>query len=455
MRFLIAPKRPGRQSNIARQFAASSVGACCAVHGYATDVLTAAAGSIDISPSAPMQMGCGYDLTPTAEVRDPIEANVLVVRDEALSVALVSVDALYVGATLRSHLEEGLRDLFSPAEIFIGATHTHYAPFLDEAKPRLGQVNSEHLADVAERLVQLVRKLATGPCEPVTVEHVSFRTTAPIARRKRRLLGGAQGRVKFNSIVLAPNPRKTAPQVGHFVQLTSESGPLVLLWQLPCHPTSLPSGLRHSSHFPGAIRDHLRSQLGPEVPVLFFQGFSGDLRPPSVGSVTGAKSFARRIVLGPWFEPFTESAYASWLRDMMAEVDGARTRMTPVDCSGSTCLSTSRLTVDVAEVAEQIVATDARASWHRVSVGAIDLVGVSGEPVSEYAPFVDRSGSSPRRIRIPVGCIDDVFGYIPSRRMMREGGYEASGFCDDFGVRSLRPNIEGEMKRNLTRVLDL
>ena len=428
---------------------------CRTVHGYAADVLTAAAGSIDVSPRAPMQMGCGDDLTPTAEVRDPIEANALVVRDEELSVALVSVDALYVGAALRSHLEEGLRDLFSPTEIFIGATHTHYAPFLDEAKPRLGHVNPEHLSDVAERLVQLVRKLAIGPHEPVTVEHASFHTTAPIARRKSRLLGGAQGRVKFNSIILAPNPRETAPQVAHIIQFTSENGPLAVLWQLPCHPTSLPSGLRHSAHFPGQIRAHLRAELGTDLPVLFFQGFSGDLRPPSVGSVAGAKSFARRILLGQWFEPFTESAYASWLRKMKTEVDAAHAQMTPVDCSDTTCLSASRLTVEVSAVAEQVDPTGARASWHRVSIGTIDLVGVSGEPVSEYAPFVNHSGNSPHRVRIPVGCIDDVFGYVPSRRMMREGGYEACGFCDDFGIRSLRPTLEEEMKRNLTRVLDL
>lgn len=402
-----------------------------------------------------MQMGCGDDLTPTAEVRDPIEANVLIVSDGALSLALVSVDALYVGAALRSHLEEGLRDLFSPTEIFIGATHTHYAPFLDEAKPRLGEVNSEHLADVAERLVQLVRKLAIGPHEAVTVEHAAFRTTAPIARRKRRLLGGAQGRVKFNSIILAPNPRRTAPQLAHIIQFKSVNGPLAVLWQLPCHPTSLPSGLRHSSHFPGEIRAHLRAQLDADLPVLFLQGFSGELRPPSVGSVAGTKSFARRILLGQWFAPFTESAYANWIWNMKTEVDAAHAQMIPVDCSGSTCLSASRLTVDVSEVAEQIGSADTQASWHRVSIGAIDLVGVSGEPVSEYALFVNNLGNSPDRVRIPVGCIDDVFGYVPSRRMIREGGYEASGFCDDFGVRSLRPNIEEEMKRNITRVLDL
>jgi hypothetical protein len=35
---------------------------------------------------------------------------------------------------------------------------------------------------------------------------------------------------------------------------------------------------------------------------------------------------------------------------------------------------------------------------------------------------------------IPVGCVGDVFGYLPTSEMVPQGGYEAQGFLPRFGL---------------------
>jgi hypothetical protein len=40
------------------------------------------------------------------------------------------------------------------------------------------------------------------------------------------------------------------------------------------------------------------------------------------------------------------------------------------------------------------------------------------------------------------GCMGDVVGYIPSESMLRQGGYEARGFCKAFSAQSVPRGVE-------------
>ena len=44
---------------------------------------------------------------------------------------------------------------------------------------------------------------------------------------------------------------------------------------------------------------------------------------------------------------------------------------------------------------------------------------------------------------LPIGCIDGVFGYLPTAAMLGERGYEDSGFMEPFGLAGrFRPELE-------------
>src|SRR5204862_5881737 len=55
----------------------------------------------------------------------------------------------------------------------------------------------------------------------------------------------------------------------------------------------------------------------------------------------------------------------------------------------------------------------------------LTLVALSGEVVVDYVPLIEQA-IGPLQLWIAAYC-NDVFGYFPSARVLREGGYECRG----------------------------
>ncbi len=146
--------------------------------------------------------------------------------------------------------------------------------------------------------------------------------------------------------------------------------------------------------------------------MVFLQGFSGDLRPPSVARAKGARGWTRRVLLGPWFTTFSEEDYGRWLTLLTDELGGALDELDrSPDPVSDTRLDTHRVAVPQREF---VLTEDSSrvTSAHRVTLGPIHLVGLSAEPVAHYAQYLaDLPGEG---TCVPVGCIDDVFGYAPT-----------------------------------------
>lgn len=54
------------------------------------------------------------------------------------------------------------------------------------------------------------------------------------------------------------------------------------------------------------------------------------------------------------------------------------------------------------------------------------LIGLGGEPVIDYADELKRRYRAPGRVVWVIGYANDMFGYLPSARVLREGGYEGN-----------------------------
>ena len=68
----------------------------------------------------------------------------------------------------------------------------------------------------------------------------------------------------------------------------------------------------------------------------------------------------------------------------------------------------------------------------RIEFGNLAIVGLSAEAVVDYLDKV-QSIVDPK-VAIPVGCIDDTYGYLPTEAMVPDGGYEVDGFQQFFGL---------------------
>jgi len=71
---------------------------------------------------------------------------------------------------------------------------------------------------------------------------------------------------------------------------------------------------------------------------------------------------------------------------------------------------------------------------------SVSILTINGEVVSEYA--IHLRNSVPREYLFLVGCVDDTIGYIPTAKILGEGGYEAGGYCMDFGLQGVSPMVE-------------
>ena len=61
----------------------------------------------------------------------------------------------------------------------------------------------------------------------------------------------------------------------------------------------------------------------------------------------------------------------------------------------------------------------------------LTLVGLSGEVVVDYVGLVEEA-IGPLQLWIAAYC-NDVFGYLPSARVLKEGGYECRGLYTTQG----------------------
>src|SRR2546426_12823106 len=116
------------------------------------------AGYIDITPHHPAVLG-GYErrTTPFRSIADPLEANVLLLEGGNERSIIITADLLYPGELLRSELLGTLN--LREEELFLCASHTHYAPMTAPSMSRLGPVDKSYVSYAAGRIATLIQSL--------------------------------------------------------------------------------------------------------------------------------------------------------------------------------------------------------------------------------------------------------------------------------------------------------
>lgn len=368
-----------------------------------------------------------------------LEANALALwgPEDEFPLLFVTLDLLYPGRKIRAAVERAAAPLPSD-RIIVAASHTHRGPVTDDTKPRLGKIDADYLEQLTHQLEVLVRKVLFGRRKRITITVGDADAHHSINRRWRKRLVVAR-KPRINEVVNAPNPGGPTDERVTVVMFWEKQGaPVAALWNYACHPVGGPARNAVSAHFPGEVRKRLRCRWGiPELPVLYFQGFSGNTRPNATARVHSLQRRLRQVISGRLFEDMTRDAYRIWTRGLsdivLGAVDSAR-ELEP------THVSANRIIVAGEEIAYSKSALDG-VSFARVDLGReLTIVAVSGELVVEYTELL-RSIIDAQRIMF-VGCTDQVIGYLPTVRIQGEGGYESVGFCEAFDLAGLTPKVE-------------
>jgi hypothetical protein len=382
-------------------------------------------GSVDITPRRPVMLG-GFNkrTAPFTSVASRLEANVLLIKGASSSVTIVSTDLLYPGETLRAQLIRNLSLTDKSEQLFLCASHTHSAPMTAPSIPHLGIADDEYVQFVAAQITALIKSIEHNgePC--VCTYHVG---SADHSMNRRLVRSRLTRSGVSRSSGFGPNPsgdRDESVRIIEFAKLNGE--PSAVIWNYACHPTEFPGLLQVSAEYPGIVRSRLRSQLG-DIPVLFLQGFSGDVRPPFSGRSAGIAGFARRVLVGPQFRQPLRREWEDW-SNSLAESVASFAR------SAGRTLQIDSLVLKRVEVPENEFAAggtgDKSLVWHLIDCGGLRIVGINAEPVVKYRRLLEESLSGVPLLT--VGCLDQPICYLPSDNMIAEQGYEVEGFRSLF-----------------------
>ena len=392
-------------------------------------VLYAAAETLDITPRAPCEMGGnGHPGSSWETIDSQLEANLLMLTDGTRRVLLITLDLLYVGEALVASIREHLAPYIDPDCVMLAASHTHRAPMTDPNKPVLGTPSEGYFAAVLSRLRRASTELLQGDTEPVEMFTGSGRVPMAVNRRRRGRLRLTGEGLKTGGVSLAPNPTGPVDDRGAVAEFRRPNGSRVAtVWTYACHPTSYPTSTAVTADFPGEVRRVLRRD--ENTPVLYLQGFSGNLRPPAITRLRDAP--LRRARLGPHFRDFRSDEWRAWTVELARRIEGITLRRVVAE----------RIETRVTRLPSEVFVARSRTPYlelQAVAVGRTVLCAASAEVVTEYSASI--RSALPDLDVWPVSCTADVLAYLTTDEQRELGGYEAVDYCRNL-------NCDGSQER--------
>jgi hypothetical protein len=400
----------------------------------------------DITPrDRPVRLaGYASRQKPAAAILDPIEISAVLLEQGGHRCLLVSFDLMIVGAELQAMIHTRLaRHGLQPREIFLLASHTHFAPGTDRACAALGEPDARFIDVAAAATEQLVVKMLGD--EPMAIRLDIRRGKLDHSINRRRFwplptLSRSYG-FRPSCFAMAPNPDGATDELATVILLRRADNDATIgaVWHYTCHATAVAPSDVISADFPGAARRGLRQQFG-EMPVIFAQGFCGDISPNkgrskvASGFREGLLRLKRMLIAGPTFPPSTQENWQSWSESLAAAIVRIALAAPETSCS-PVALATGSAVVPLSAFFDGTTPDKPLTAQVLTLGGDIELVALSAEVTVEWEAILGRE--APVRdgvLRLYAGYLGALYGYLPTAEQVREGGYEVEGFQPLFGL---------------------
>lgn len=383
----------------------------------------AGAGSAVITPGEPMWLaGWAVRTEPARGTAADLFARALALEDAeghrvvVLAVDLIAVTREIVEAVARTlHARFGL----SRAQLVVVSTHTHSGPEVRPDKVLFFHIPAEYAAKIGPYVAWLTTRLVEAAAAAIASLRPARlfvdRAEAGFAHNRR----GAEA-CDRDVPVLAVN---------------DDTGKrIAVVFGYACHNTTMPpDDARYCGDYAGFAAAALEA-AHPGLRALFLAGAGADQDPSPRGTLDLACDHGRSLACAVercLAQPETACAVAGTLGVAYDEVPlafqplpsraeieaGAASDHRPTRAKAQYLLD--RLDEDVPFAASypcpiQVVRLG----------GALLLVALGGEPVVDYARAIKACHGHGRRLVWVAGYAGDMFGYVPTASILREGGYE-------------------------------
>ncbi len=409
---------------------------CCTQSAWSETKWQVGVATVKITPEKSMWMA-GYAARKSASegVAGDLFAKAMAIQDEqGQRVVIVTMDLIGVPRLLRDQLETEVKDKFQlPREaLWINASHTHCGPELRmtrippldgapaEYEQRM-QLALDYTAKLHQQLLEII-DLSLKDLKPANLDYQHARCGFAMNRRRPTVQGVTNA------------PHSDGP-VNHHVpvlRITTPEGKLrAVLFGYACHNTIMGFN-QFSGDYAGFAQQYLQ-ESHPGVTAMFFTGCGGDQNPyprskpeyltyhgrALATAVDAALDTVPKPVSGPLrlkydtvelkFAPPPPTAELEKIAAGTAEPSSSHARRLLKELKDTGKIrSTYDYPVQIVQFGQD---------W--------TVIALSGEVVVDYSLRLEKE-LAPSNVMV-AGYSNDVFGYVPSFRVLQEGGYEAGG----------------------------
>lgn len=359
-------------------------------------------------------------------------AKALAIEDSAgTRLVIVTTDLIGIPRDLRDWLADEVKSKYQlpPSGLLLNASHTHCGPELRTARAlsaglppdrlRQSQKYYEHLREQLRDLVgNAIKDLA-----PAKLSYTHGRAGFAMNRRLPTEKG-------YNN---APYPDGPVDHDVPVLRITGDKDQLRgVLFGYACHNTTL-SFFQFCGDYAGYAQQFIE-EAHPEATALFITGCGGDQNPQPRGKLEQAQQHGRALANG------VEASLLGPMKPIRGPLRVALDSVAvefadPPSREELQRLAESSDTYDQRRGRMLLKELDEKGEIHKtypylihgVSWGEdLLMIALAGEVVVDYSLRLKHELGGPRPVWI-AGYSNDVFGYVPSLRVLQEGGYEAGG----------------------------
>jgi hypothetical protein len=413
----------------------------------------------DITPDIGMEQPGGYGKAFLRAFHDPCKVRAAVFDDGTRRVAVVGVDSLVIPRSTVTGAREEIRDRCGilPDAVLIGASHSHSSGPVgmvlegeyDHASPLVRKLAYEHSSMANTQYLKRVQaEIVRAVCEadasraPSACSFGTGREDKVAFNRRFRMKNGQTwthpGQGNPDMIEPAAPIDPIVSVIGSYDAEGRLKGCVV---NYACHATTSPGGI--SANWIYYLEKTVQGMLGSGAPVVFLQGFCGDItqvdnrspyRQPSgdeyarlVGGRVGAETV--RTLLKSYAGAAGPVASGSQMLKLERRKPSAERVKRCLEIVGK---ESKQVGVTDWTFAKEIVMLDALAAkWplieaevQAVQVGPAVMLSAPGEMFVELGLDIRRGSKFP--ITMPVELANGSIGYIPTEEALGQagGGYE-------------------------------
>jgi neutral ceramidase len=402
----------------------------------ATLAWNAAAGAVAITPEQPVWMA-GYAARnkPSEGKIHDLFAKVLIIQDEAgTRLVIVTTDLIGITPELRAGVEDRVRKHgVSPESLLMNASHTHCGPELrGDRLVRFGidakyaAMSRQYVRQVAVKIGDLVGETLER-LEPSRLIYSHARAGFAMNRRLPTQSG----------YINSPNPDGPVDHDVPVLRVVAADGSVkAVLFSYACHATTL--GFQQlCGDYPGFAQQYIEEAHQGTV-AMFMNGCSADQNPYPRRTLELAQQHGRALANG------VETALET--KNMRAINPPLRVALDHATLKFAGPPSRDEVEAEVnssnkyaryhgAALMEQLEKNgkiETEFSFFPIQTAQfgddLTLVAICGEVVVDYSLRLKKELSDDgNNIVWVAGYSNYVFGYLPSARVVQEGGYEGGG----------------------------